>query len=117
MSFTVEFVDGPVAGERLQLERAPELLRAVVGMDGKVDALDQLGDSPALGEEIHVYRRHSATQRAMHMQVTPRRNSYWLGAASYRHVDVDPVLLQLDDTETWRAWATAHAAEHQPQEV
>ncbi len=48
------FLDGPAAGQRLMLKRAPRFIR-VVTHGGKFDALDQLGDVPLPSEAIHVY--------------------------------------------------------------
>lgn len=59
MSAIVHFLDGPpeIVAASLTLQRTPEYLRVVVAPDGKVDALDQLDDTPREGETIYAYRR------------------------------------------------------------
>lgn len=52
-------MDGPAAGDyETEFERAPEELTAVTStIDGAAAVLDLPGDMPALGENVHTYRR------------------------------------------------------------
>jgi hypothetical protein len=91
----------------MMLRRAPIFLRIVVGIDGTVDGLDRLDDTPELGEKVHVYRR-VAFSGSMHVRYTGRHKpaSGLYPIAEYEHlpeVDGD----QLRDTDAWRAWAQA----------
>lgn len=96
-----KFLDGPAAGSALMLRRAPVFLRAVIDEStGKVDALDQMDDTPGPSERVHVYRR---VGEPIHACVRPG-GCYELG--DYRHVpDVDERLVRV--TEDWRRWVDA----------
>lgn len=65
------FTDGPADGVSLLLRRAPIFLRAVHSTEGGWDALDLLGEAPAAGELIHVYRRFGSTGR-VHIRACAR---------------------------------------------
>lgn len=52
----IQIVDGPAGGVTFTLHRAPIFLRLVHGPKGW-DALDQLEDTPASDETVHVYRK------------------------------------------------------------
>jgi hypothetical protein len=96
------FKGGPLDGRELAFARWPHYLRAVIGLDGTPDVLDQLDDEPALGDVISVYRMTGHGHVSMH----PRSKSYSI--AWYEHmpvVDAEAVR----DTEGWRAWAEAQA--------
>lgn len=104
----VTLADGPAmttAMNPLQLKRVPRYLRAVVGMDGKRDALDQLDDTIDLGEVVHVYAIVDVSHQAGFACGRGSGGSFSWGTATYRHLpDVDAQALGLDDTDTWQAW-------------
>lgn len=118
----VSLLDGPAEGQTLTLRRAPVYLRVVRdpmapennklvkrAKDKRLewDALDQLEDEPADGEEIYVYRRVS-DQGPVHICTIPRSRSGWYRMAEYRHVpDVDGE--DLRDTVAWRRWCVDRA--------
>lgn len=104
-------VDGPAAGARLPLRRCPAYLRVVIDRrTGKIDALDQLDDTPRAGEAVYVYQGDPATLFALRgdIIVCVRGEHGGLAAAAtakgeYHHLaDVDGE--QLRGTATWRAW-------------
>jgi len=106
----ITLLDGPAAGAKLALHRAPVFLRVVIDRaTGAVDALDQLDDTPRDGEDVHVYqgdRDHLFTLRADVFLCT--RGPDGLRAVptargEYRHLpDVDGE--QLRGIGNWRAW-------------
>lgn len=107
----VHLVDGPAAGARLPLHRCPVYLRVVIDRrTGKIDALDQLDDTPRAGEAVHVYQGDPATLFALRSDiiVCVRGEHGGLAAAAtakgeYHYLaDVDGE--QLRGTGTWRAW-------------
>lgn len=55
----VYLVDGPaVGGYETSFEAPPDDLQAVTStLDGAASVLDLPGDAPALGENVHTYRR------------------------------------------------------------
>lgn len=105
------FVDGPAAGVTLGIRRAPKYLRVVIDKDtGTTDALDQLDDTPAPNEAIHVYRKIPGTSSGpAHLcyRGKDRDKSGWYESADYAHLeDVDGE--QFRDTEAWRTWAESN---------
>lgn len=105
-----KFLDGPAKGTTLLLQRAPLFLRLVEDADGKIDALDQLGDAPEPGETIYVYRQVSydgGGHLSYTDKATRRRKWMWLQSATYAVVDPQPAHDVLGDTEAWRAWCRA----------
>lgn len=102
----IGFADGPAAGSVLALHRAPTYLRVVISPSGKVDALDQLEDTPKPREAIHVYRLEApATDVHINMGSTKRGSGFYkLG--TYRHLpDVDGEAMR--ETDAWQEWARA----------
>jgi hypothetical protein len=115
----VNFLDGPAAGEWLQLRRVPMLLRVVQDGD-EWDALDQLKDEPKQSETIHVYRRRDDLQVSKYHILTsrPRRaGSGWFWTASYSVVPDQPGDDQVRSTDAWRAWVSAWLEKHRPGEI
>lgn len=113
----VHLVDGPAAGTHLALRRAPVFLRIVIDRrSGKVDALDELDDTPREGEGLHVYQGDRDTLFAFRSDVyvctSDKRGSLTaagLAKGTYRHLaDVDGE--QLRDTAAWRAWVLERVA-------
>lgn len=103
----IHLLDGPAAKTRLTLARAPWLLRVVIDPAGKIDALDQLRDSPRPDEQIHVYRIQGKAGIAhFDRTVNGRRVGTWSAFADYRLHTEQPTDQQARDTEAWQAWAT-----------
>lgn len=51
----ITFKDGPLKGQRLQLQRAPLFLRGVTEGRKPFDALDKLDDVASQDEKVHAY--------------------------------------------------------------
>lgn len=102
------FLDGPAAGHGLDLRTCPHFLRVVIDADGKVDALDQAGDTPGPGEEIHPYVMTLGTWGVVFVRPGGR---YEMG--EYRHVhSVGPdMCATFADREAWGAWCREHGNE------
>jgi hypothetical protein len=107
----IRFLDGPAAGQVLELRRVPLLLRVVRNrMKNTWDALDQLDDTPKEREEIFVYLRSGQVQK-IHIKADCRGGgSRWVWIADYVHLIDQPTDAQLRETEAWRAWAAEYAA-------
>jgi len=103
------FLDGPAAGVSLSLGRSPVFLRVVRDPSGKWDALDQLGDSPAPNEEIHVYWRVSDPVIA-HVDgrnpKTGKRYGSWMSIADYVLHDAQPADDVARDKAAWPEWCS-----------
>lgn len=101
------FLNGPAAGVTLSLGRSPYFLRVVMSPAGKWDALDQLEDTPAADEQIHVYRIASEPAVA-HIDgrdpKTGKRYGRWLSVADYVLHDEQPDDRSARDTAAWRKW-------------
>lgn len=101
------FLDGPAAGATLSLGRSPYFLRVVRAAGGKWDALDQLEDTPAANEEIHVYRIASEPIIA-HVDgrnpTTGKRYERWMSIADYVIHREQPDDQTARDKTAWPAW-------------
>ena len=95
------FLNGPAQGQRLMLRRAPIFLR-VVEVGGKWDALDQVEDTPAAGESIHVYRL-AAKPCNCHIYKRGGGGGFFT-MADYQFVSPQPADLEVRDLAAWRAW-------------
>lgn len=100
------FLDGPAAGTSLLLKRAPQLLRVVQDTNSTFDALDQLHDTPALGERITVYERVTKPS-TVHINAG-RKGCGWFQIAEYRAIDPQPADADVRVTIRWREWARAY---------
>jgi hypothetical protein len=107
------FTDGPAAGQTLYLRRAPVYLRVAVGPKVQVDALDQLDDEPADGEQLHAYRKVSDDGTA-HVDSrdakTGRRIGRWYACATYAVADPQPDQDTMRSRDAWRGWCQQQAA-------
>ncbi len=103
------FTGGPAEGHILMLRRAPQYLRVVVAPGNKVDALDQLDDTPAAEERIHVYELQEF-RGSVHITRSPRSQSGNYVAATYRHLEPQPAESEVRETEAWRDWTRRAAA-------
>lgn len=108
------FTDGPAEGKTLTLGRSPLFLRVVIAPGNKIDALDQLADTPAPEEEIQVYRCLTANPTTMHIDgrdpTTGKRFGRWLSCAEYRLHHSQPDEETARDTDRWRAWCADQAS-------
>jgi len=104
----VVLADGPAAGH-YSIRRAPHFLRAV-RFETVQDVLDQLNDTPRLGETVYVYELDTSEpwfdpesfERATLAIICPPPGA----RGTYRHrADVDGETLR--ETEAWRAWCRA----------
>ncbi len=104
-------VDGPAAGEKLMIKRAPLLLRVVRASGGEWDALDQLHDVPEPDEAITVYRR---VGRPSTVHVDAAKYHGWFQIAEYRVIHPQPADQEIRSTTAWRRWAQAFARQEAP---
>lgn len=103
----IHFLDGPAAGVKLMLKRAPVLLRVTHHvMSGKWDALDQLDDQPDPDERIYVYRVAGPVSHC-HIRCAEPAPSGWFVMGEYRVLPDQPEDRHTRATEDWRAWCTA----------
>ncbi len=103
-----KFYQGPADGQTLMLARAPRFLRVVVGPNNKIDALDQLTDTPEENEETHVYEIQTEPIRA-HINCG-RGKSGWYEIADYACFPEQPADHEVRTTDAWEAWVKATAA-------
>lgn len=100
----IMFQDGPAAGAVLDLRRAPVFLRVVIDRNtNEVDALDRLEDRPALGEDVHVYRRIGKAE-TYHIKCSPPAASGWRSRAKYQLHDEQPADHVARDRKSWEEW-------------
>ena len=103
----LNLLDGPAQGNYMG-KRAPLFLRAVttdVAGATVADVLDQLTDTPAPTERVHVYKLEGAAGM-VHLNRGGKGSGFY-ATGSYRHLpDVDGEALR--DTAAWRQWAIAH---------
>ena len=102
-------LDGPAGPIDLVNARAPIFLRVVVDDGGKVDCLDQLEDSPAMSERIHVYEKVPGTDHGVALiNLGGRKGCVRMATGDYRHrPDVDGEAVR--ETGSWREWCQAQA--------
>lgn len=98
----ITLLDGPAAGVKLTLRRAPVMLR-VVESRGSWDALDQLDDEPRRGEKVHVYLQVGQTT-SVHICARNRAASGWFTIASYRHFPDQPGDAHTMTRQAWSDW-------------
>ncbi len=103
----VTFLNGPAAGQILQLQRAPMLLRVTRDKlgDGAFDALDQLDDTPKGTEELWAYRCVE-NHGMVHISYTRkgRRCGGFYAHAKYALVEQQPEEKIMRNTARWRQW-------------
>lgn len=106
-----KFHQGPADGQSLMLARAPRFLRVVVGPNNKIDALDQLTDTPAETEEIHVYEIQTEPVAAFidGTGKDGRRFGRAVQIADYAWLPEQPADHEVRTTEAWQAWVQATA--------
>jgi hypothetical protein len=101
------FLDGPAAGTKLCLQRAPQLLRVVIAADGTVDALDQLNDEVRPGETVHVYRMHGDPSYYIACSRGKGGGCRPGVMAEYKLYDRQPTQEEAADNDRWHDWAHA----------
>lgn len=107
----ITFVDGPAAGQILNLARAPLYLRVVRDAALTFDALDQLEDQPRKGETILVYQL-TGKPGAMHIYARGKgARSGWFRTGTYKLVTIQPKDEEVRTTENWRRWTLAQPKE------
>ncbi len=94
------FQNGPAAGQRLMLHRAPIFLR-VVEAAGKWDALDQLNDNPSVHEKLHAYVL-AAKPGMCHIRASKGGGFYPI--AEYRLVEPQPPESEMRYGKIWCDW-------------
>ena len=87
---TARFLNGPAAGVKLTLSRAPVLLRIAIGRGGRLSALAGLDDEPSDDERILAYVTHGE----------PGQDN----AITYILNPDQPTDNILRQTEAWRSW-------------
>jgi len=102
----IRLLDGPGAGENLDLLRAPAMLRVVRNAAGTWDGLDQLSDEAGADEQIWVYRIASKPT-VMHLSCRPRSKSRWIISADYRLYPDQPTDATLRDNDAWGRWCSS----------
>lgn len=109
----IRFLDGPAAGQVLQLRRAPRFLRVVQTSKGW-DALDQLDDAPEPGELVHVYALIGRTGSVHLDGRNAKTGKRWSGTyitGDYRHFDQQPDDATARNNALWQHWAHARYLE------
>jgi hypothetical protein len=102
-----QILDGPCGPTLLFNQRSPRFLRLVVDDKGELDCLDQLVDTPADGEAIHVYERVLGGEGEYGIVTLDRpKRCIRVPLSSYRHrPDVDGETVR--ETDAWQAWCYA----------
>jgi hypothetical protein len=101
------FQDGPAKGKTLMLKRTPIFLRVVI--DGmKVDALDQLEDTPLPREKLVAYVA-ARDLGAIHLNAKGGRGGFYR-RAEYKLVPIQPTDGEMRDPESWSRWCHAQPA-------
>ncbi len=98
----VTFVDGPAKGALLTLRRAPVFLRVVIDSGCKVDALDQVDDTPRPDEAVHVYRL--AGEVGTSIVCRRGKGCQTSVSAEYRLNPSQPGTEVARDTGRWQEW-------------
>jgi hypothetical protein len=100
------FFDGPAAGTRLELRRAPLYLRVVINGQGEIDALDQLEDKPEPTEIIHVYRMSANLGGGFCCSRGKGGGCRQFNVNEYKSHTEQPTDDEARDSEKWKAWVT-----------
>ncbi len=105
----ITFLNGPAKGQSLSLTRAAYFLRIVHGPKGW-DGLDQLEDTPAPDETIHIYRAAN-TPSTVHVDgcTNGKRWSKWMVHGEYRLAIEQPDDATARNNPAWREWCQDQA--------
>lgn len=87
------FIDGPAAGQRLNLTRTPPFLRVTFDPHHKLGALSDPEAEPPRGGRVYAYRR---------LQAKPAN-----GRAHYKLCTPQPASPQLFHVASWQSWVLA----------
>lgn len=104
-----KFLDGPAAARSLMLRRAPMFLR--VTDDGeKIDALDQLEDTPRANETLYCYVM-SEYRGGIHLLIRGKNRAAggFYMSADYTFVIPQPPDEEMRTNHRWRAWTEANS--------
>lgn len=112
----IAFLDGPAAGQLLELRRAPLFLRVTqVDADGgeiAYDALDQLDDVPQSVEILFAYRLVGEAGWVRYQMAGPGgrgRQCRTIATGEYALVDPQPSDEVMRSNAQWQVWATEQA--------
>jgi len=99
------FNDGPAAGQRLMLKRAPYLLR-VTEEGGKFDALNELSDEPRPGEKLYAYKMDLSDggPSFCHIRASKPAASGFYVIARYKLIEPQPPDEVMRDNAKWGHW-------------
>lgn len=100
------FTDGPAAGKTLLIKRSPYFLR-VVDDGTKLDALDQVDDSPKPSETCYAYRC-AKVSGAVHLNIKGGRGGFF-PRAEYAFIPEQPPQAVMRSRAEWSEWCHAHA--------
>lgn len=105
------FEGGPAHAKALALERCPIFLRAVVGSDGTVDALDMPDDIVRDGESVSVYILKAEPSVAFvdGRDKQGRRIGWRETMARYAWLSEEVEAAILRDNARWQAWVRENA--------
>lgn len=102
------FENGPAHKKFVSIQRLPLFLRVTIDSDGKVDALDQLEDTPRDDEKVYVYRKAPGTEASCFVTGRdPKTGKRWgrqERGATYRFVKSQPSDATLRDKTAWGDW-------------
>lgn len=102
------FEGGPADGKRLMLRRAPVYVRVVIDRSGKVDALNERGDSPRDDETLFVYRHKPGVEpSACHLNCGRNKGSGFYAVATYVFHQAQPPQFVLRDQALWEEFVYA----------
>ena len=106
----IQFLDGPAAGVKLMLRRAPLMLRVVRSALGKWDGLDQPADEANAREQIFVYRMDGEPKGSVHLSCrgANRAASGFYPIADYKLWPEQPADEHVRTTKAWSAWCESN---------
>ena len=106
----LELLDGPCKSTFL-VKRAPQFLRAVINKKGVTDVLDQVDDTPEVGETVYVYRLEGGASW-VHIKGARGISGFYAMAKYHYLPDVDGQSLR--DNVTWRKWCVDRLLKEDP---
>lgn len=102
-----KFLDGPAAGQMIELRNPTIMLRVVRAADGTWDALDMPEDVAREDETVFVYRATLKPITVVHVDYRDkqgRRCGKWHQDAEYRVLPDPPCDEILRKLKLWREW-------------
>ena len=109
-----DFTNGPAKGKILELTRVPMplFLRVTQGIEGDIDALDKLEDTPTADEILFAYKK-IADKGTVHIDGRDKqgkRFGRWYNPCTYALVEQQPDQATMRDKTKWQAWCTEQVA-------